>query len=274
MASASTIKPPHKDTKAVRQARTAKASTGQQRLSKRERALKLRERGVAWQDVAERLGMGSASAAHRMVYPNGKSKRKRALAMHERGISWKDIAEQLDLNSASSAYSVAYPHGKQTPDPPPRQTAQRRSRKRAPSVEPAQHGFLNQKFEVGDKVEAEFELEGWVLGTVVTARPDGSVDVHFDVDDYVESYDAESASTELRTPEAPTTTMEDVDTPCTCERGFPAAVNDGEQRCEACARKGKDGGSAVAESNDTLEDDAGSKMAKVYVATENETPSR
>jgi hypothetical protein len=53
-------------------------------------------------------------------------------------------------------------------------------------------------FAEGDKVEAEFDGEGWVMGTIVAARPDGSVDVVFDADGHTESYDAASANAELR----------------------------------------------------------------------------
>lgn len=74
-----------------------------------------------------------------------------------------------------------------------------------PSPHPAEHssttvdvGDAHVQFMEGDKVEAEFEDEGWVLGAVVAARADGTVDVVFDADGHTESYDAESARAELR----------------------------------------------------------------------------
>jgi hypothetical protein len=51
---------------------------------------------------------------------------------------------------------------------------------------------------VGDKVEAEFDDEGWVIGTVTQARPDGGIEVIFDADGHVETYDHTGATTELR----------------------------------------------------------------------------
>lgn len=50
----------------------------------------------------------------------------------------------------------------------------------------------------GAKVEAEFDNEGWVVGTVTAVRADGGVDVKFDADGYCETYDREGAAAELR----------------------------------------------------------------------------